>query len=79
MPRRDFVLARDGDEDWCIGFRCPCGCGKVIELLVIPEAKPRWDVHVDDDGFPTLNPSIWLQTGCCSHFWVRRGRIVWCL
>jgi len=27
---------------------------------------------------PSLKPSIWLQGGCRSHFWVRRGRVEWC-
>lgn len=78
MPCRDIVLAREGDEDWCVGMRCPCGCGHVIELLVIPEAKIRWDIHVSSKGWPTLMPSVWLQRGCRSHFWLRAGRIVWC-
>lgn len=78
LPRRDLVLARDGDEDWCVGLRCPCGCGRTIELLVIQEAKPRWDVSIDVKGFPSLQPSVWLQKGCGSHFWLRRGRISWC-
>src|SRR5271156_4058247 len=78
LPRRDLVLARDADEDWCVGMRCPCGCGRTIELLVIPEAKPRWDVTVDGKGCPTLSPSVWLQKGCQSHFWLRDGRVQWC-
>lgn len=78
LPRRDLVLARDADEDWCVGMRCPCGCGRVIELLVIPEAKPRWDLTVDAKGRPTLSPSVWLQKGCKSHFWLRDGRVQWC-
>jgi Family of unknown function (DUF6527) len=78
LPRRDLVLARDDGEDWCVGFRCPCGCGQVIELLVIPEAKPRWDLRVDANGAPTLVPSVWLQRGCRSHFWLRNGRVEWC-
>jgi hypothetical protein len=78
LPRRDLVLARDDGEDWCVGMCCPCGCGHAIELLVIPEAKPRWDVSVDKTGRPTLSPSVWLQTGCRSHFWLRTGRIRWC-
>src|ERR1700677_3223757 len=68
LPRRDLVLARDGDEDWCVGMRCPCGCGSVIELLVIPEAKPRWNLNVDAKGRPSLSPSVWVQRGCRSHF-----------
>jgi hypothetical protein len=67
MPKRDIVLARDDGEDWCVGMRCPCGCGYVIELLVIAEAKPRWDLEVDAKGWPTLTPSIWMQKGCRSH------------
>jgi Family of unknown function (DUF6527) len=78
LPRRDLVLARDDDEDWCIGMHCPCGCGYVIELLVIPEAKPRWDLNVDAKGRPSLSPSVWLQKGCRSHFWLHEGRIKWC-
>jgi len=57
---------------------CPCGCGYAIELLVVAEAKPRWDVKVDGNGVPTLTPSVWLQKGCRSHFRVLEGRIHWC-
>ena len=78
VPRRDVVLARADGEDWCVGFRCPCGCGRTIELLVIPEAKPRWDVQADTKGRVTLHPSVWLRDGCKSHFFVRKGRIKWC-
>lgn len=78
LPRCDLVLAREDGEDWCVGMRCPCGCGYVIELLVVAEAKPRWNVKVGANGLPTLSPSIWLQKGCRSHFWVRDGRVHWC-
>lgn len=78
LPRRDLVLARDGDEDWCVGLRCPCGCRSTIELLVVPEAKPRWDLAIDKKGRPSLSPSVWRKTGCRSHFWLRAGRVRWC-
>ena len=78
LPKRDLVLARDGEEDWCVGINCPCGCGQKIELLVIPEAKPRWDLKTDSKGRPSLRPSVWLQQGCRSHFWLRNGRVEWC-
>jgi hypothetical protein len=78
LPKRDLVLARDGDEDWCVGMRCPCRCGMKIELLIIPEAKPRWDVSIEAMQRPTLTPSVWVQRGCRSHFFVRKGRVVWC-
>lgn len=78
LPKRDLVLARDGDEDWCVGMRCPCGCGMNIELLVVPEAKPRWDLAIDSMQRPTLMPSVWVHRGCRSHFWLRNGRVEWC-
>lgn len=78
IPFRDVVLARDGDEDWCVGMRCPCGCGETIELLLINEAAPRWDLNVDAKGLPTLKPSVWLQKGCHAHFWLIQGRVHWC-
>ncbi|WP_456769989.1 DUF6527 family protein [Bradyrhizobium sp. USDA 4448] len=59
-------------------MRCPCGCGQGIELLLVKEAKPRWDLSVDPSERPSLKPSVWLQTGCKSHFWLRRGRVEWC-
>jgi hypothetical protein len=77
IPIRSIVLARDGQEDWCIGMQCPCGCGHTIELLVIDEAKPRWDYSVDTSGLPSLKPSVWRNSGCRSHFWLRKGRIQW--
>ncbi|WP_366917114.1 DUF6527 family protein [Pseudomonas rhodesiae] len=58
-------------------MKCPCGCGRTIELLVIQEAKPRWDIEVDADGLPSLIPSVWLTSGCKSHFWLKRGRVIW--
>lgn len=78
MPTRDLILARDDEEDWCVGMRCPCGCGRTLELLVFPEANPGWRVEIDGKGRPSLAPSVWLKDGCRSHFWVRHGRVYWC-
>lgn len=78
LPRRDLILARDEGENWCVGMRCPCGCGYAIELLIIAEARPRWDITADANGIPTLSPSVWLKTGCKSHFRLCEGRVRWC-
>jgi len=78
LPRRDIVLARDDDGDWCIGMRCPCGCGQTIELMLLREVRPRWDLSIDDRGRPSLRPSVWRQVGCHSHFWLKHGRVQWC-
>jgi len=78
MPSRDLVLTRDQGDDWSVGMRCPCGCGETIELMLLEEARPRWDVSLDSSSRPSLHPSVWRKTGCRSHFWVRHGRIYWC-
>ncbi len=78
LPWRDLVVVRDEGEEWSVGMRCPCTCGRVIELLLASDAEPRWDLAVDKGGAPTLSPSVWLEGGCASHFWVRKGQIEWC-
>jgi hypothetical protein len=77
MPGRDLVLLIEGDALWSVAMQCPCGCGSPIELPLIPEAEPRWDLRLDEGGLPTLHPSIWRQSGCQSHYFVRKGRIIW--
>lgn len=78
LPSRDLVLTRDDGDDWSVGMRCPCGCGDTIELMILREAHPRWDISVNEGGYPTLHPSVWRKTGCRSHFWIRGGRLLWC-
>lgn len=77
LPIRSLVLLRDGDEDWSVTMRCPCGCGQRIELPLLPEVRPRWSLRVDRRSRPTLHPSVWLKEGCRSHFLVRAGKVIW--
>lgn len=78
LPWRDLLLAREEEDQWSVGMRCPCGCGQRLELMLLKQVKPRWDLTTDTKGRPTLSPSVWLRTGCRSHFWVRGGKIIWC-
>jgi hypothetical protein len=77
LPIRQLVLLRDGDEDWSVTMRCPCGCGQRIELPLLPEVRPRWSLRVDEHRRPTLHPSVWLKEGCRSHFLLRAGKVIW--
>jgi hypothetical protein len=61
-----------------IGVRCPCGCGQRLEMMLLKEVKPPWDLFLDMRGHVSLHPSVWLWEGCKSHFWVRSGKIIWC-
>ena len=78
MPLWNLVMARDDGDDWSVGMRCPCGCRQRLEMMVLKEVKPRWDVSTDSRGHVTLQPSVWLREGCRSHFWVRSGKVIWC-
>jgi len=77
MPKRNLILVIEHKEHWCVGMTCPCGCKQRIELPLIREASPRWRLEVDKNNNPTLSPSIWLNSGCRSHFFVRAGRVIW--
>lgn len=83
-PRNDAV----GDKDfimvvyqrkplWTL-FRCPCGCRHVISLSLQKIHRPHWKVRKNPEGRPSVYPSVWQYKGCCSHFWIRDGRVYWC-
>jgi hypothetical protein len=78
LPIHDVVLVREDGEDWCVGLRCPCGCGQRLEMMLLKGVKPRWDITIDKHRRVTLHPSVWLRTGCRSHFWLRNGKVIWC-
>lgn len=78
IPTRTLVVAREEGDLWSAGMICPCGCKRRIELMLLSGVKPRWDLHVDRAGLPTLWPSVWVNDGCRSHFWLRGGEISWC-
>ena len=75
-PRRIYLV---GDElqPWAAALLCPCDCGATIQLSLIEDDSPRWRAKRHFSGSVTLHPSIWRKRGCRSHFFLRRGRIVW--
>lgn len=79
QPRKHhvYLVVEDGHV-WQVAMVCPCGCGDLIQLCVLPETSPSWAVTTHRDGTVTLSPSVWRTTGCRSHFFVRYGRIHWC-
>lgn len=60
-------------------FHCPCGCGVPFLLSLSRTRRPRWTVVADRRGRPTVSPSVRRLDGCRSHFWIREGRIDWCV
>jgi hypothetical protein len=72
-----YVVEDDGFEEQA-AMVCPCGCGAVLQLNLLTDERPCWRVTRHGDGTATLQPSVWRQKGCMSHFWFRRGQIEWC-
>ena len=63
LPAIDLLVARENDTLWSAAMRCPCGCGRRLEVMLLEGVKPRWNFWIDKEGY---------------HFWLRSGAIVWC-
>jgi hypothetical protein len=75
-PNTLIVVGGKGYQKWAY-LQCPCGCGTPIMLSLSKTRRPRWSVRFDRLDRPTVHPSVWQTEGCFSHFWIRRGRVVW--
>jgi hypothetical protein len=58
---------------WCILFKCPCGCGELIQLNTLEDEDPLWSYQIKN-GL-TIRPSIRRIRGCKSHFLIIRGKV----
>lgn len=63
---------------WSAALICPCGCGVLIQLSLLKQERPHWDLALATDGTPTLAPSVWRTAGCKSHFLLKKGEVIWC-
>lgn len=71
-----YIIGSSGNE-WLAVMLCPCGCKSKISLNLLSEEKPRWKWHVDSRAAVTLQPSVWRDIGCKSHFILRNGHVDW--
>ena len=77
-PRAKTVhIVGENGYRWKAVFRCPCGCGELIQLNLTPEGRPRWNVTEEENQTVTIRPSINRVRGCCSHFILRDGTVKW--
>jgi Family of unknown function (DUF6527) len=75
MPRELRVgVLYVSEEFGAAAHLCACGCGSKIRT---PLGPTEWTLEETVDG-PTLRPSIgnW-QKPCQSHYWIRRGEVIW--
>lgn len=58
-------------------LRCPCGCGDLTVLSLHPS---RWHVRFDGKNVSLGGPtggSVWANSGCGSHYFIRNNTIIW--
>ena len=75
-PSRVYLVS-EGKVPWSAALLCPCGCSAEIRLSLVKNDRPRWRVKRHLNGKVTLHPSVHRRKGCRSHFFLKRGRIVW--
>jgi len=78
LDPRFVYLVGEGKYRWFAAMICPCGCGVTLHMSLLSESRPRWQAIEHKDGTISLEPSVWRQKGCHSHFFVHRGDIKWC-
>lgn len=72
-----YVVEEDGFKEQA-AMLCPCGCGHVLQMNLLPDEHPCWQIAQHGDGTSSLHPSVWRQKDCGAHFWFKRGRVNWC-
>jgi hypothetical protein len=78
LRRRILYVAQEDGYREQAAMLCPCGCGRVLHMNLLPDERPYWRLTEHSDGTASLYPSVWRKKECGSHFWFRRGRVEWC-
>lgn len=77
IQHRNIYVVSDGAVPDTIIFKCPCGCNADIYLNLLKDTRPSWSFIIDKKGKITISPSIWRKINCKSHFFLRKGKIIW--
>jgi hypothetical protein len=77
FEKKTIYIVGEDENYWCIAMLCPCGCNAIIQLNLLSQTHPKWSFFHTKDATITIMPSIWRNIGCRSHFYIRKGRLVW--
>ena len=69
-----LVLVMPGEKPKSLKFLCPCGCGNTVSINLMPASGKAWRLGIEPGFGLSLWPSVWLDVGCCSHFFLRRNK-----
>lgn len=78
VKRRTLYVVEDDGFLEQAAMLCPCGCKRLLQMNLIRDERPCWQLTRHEDGTSTLHPSIGRKNDCQAHFWFRRGRVHWC-
>lgn len=78
MEADKLTLVQSGNVKKWACFKCPGGCGEVINLSLNPKQRPRWQISEDFWLRPTIHPSVHQKNKCGCHFWIKSGKVHWC-
>ncbi len=78
LERRTLYIVQDDGFLEQAAMLCPCRCGQILQMNLLPDERPCWQFTQHADGTATLHPSVWRKKDCGSHFLFRRGRVQWC-
>jgi Family of unknown function (DUF6527) len=70
-----LVLVVPNKQPKSLKFFCPCGCGEVVSVNLMPGKERAWTLDYDSKRGLSLWPSVWLTTGCQSHFLLRHNKM----
>ena len=72
-----YVVGERGYKKWAY-FRCPADKKEIIQLSLMQNHRPKWDVTIDSLNRPTVYPSVRQLDGSYAHFWIKKGCVEWC-
>lgn len=79
LKKRTLYIVEDDGYQEQAAMLCPCGCGRVLHMNLLPDERPCWQVTRHKNGTASLHPSVWRKKDCESHFWFKKGKVQWCL
>lgn len=71
-----YLVGEDGILEH-VSMLCPCRCGDIVNLNLLPDERPLWSTETHGDGTVSLFPSVRRTKGCRAHYWVKQGHIKW--
>ena len=76
LPNVVVIVGHKDLPKWAL-MQCPCGCGELLTLSLMKNFRPYWNYKIDKWNRITLSPSIWKKDGCRSHFFIKKGKVIW--